>query len=540
MTQHLSRAAWDARCRRIESQPLASNLGTQVDLAAEAFGERPAIVMLGSGERLSYEGLRRLANRFANALAARGVGKGTRVALMSWNSPAVPALWFALAKLGAVLAWANARYTPRELAYVVDDAWAEHVVLHPALVDTWEGIAEKPVRVPAGNVMALGPGTPYPDLLALAEHASEDFTPHWPVGPDDLVNLQYTSGTSGFPKGCMLTHRFWLVAGQGEHQLLGFRLARALYNQNLFYVDGPIFLALGLFAGNALYVADRPSAQRFVPWVKEHGLEYCYFFEALYRQPATPADTGCGLKLAHTFGFSPPEHAELERRYGMLARESYGMTECGPATHMPIEAADMVGSASCGWPAPYRQTSVRNEAFDELPAGETGELWLKGPGLMLGYHNRPEDNARTFRDGWMRTGDLFRRDERGYLYIVGRLKEMIRRNAENIAVREVETVLRAMPGVAEAAVMPVPDSTVGEEVKAYVQLEAGFTREQVSPETILAHCRRDLAPFKVPRYIAYCDAFPKTDSDRVEKKKLIAGVTDLREGSFDRVDGVWR
>jgi len=540
MTQFLSRTAWDARCRRIEAQQLAPNLGAQVDLAAAAFGERPAVVMLGSGETLSFEGMRRLANRLANTLAARGVGKGTRVALMSWNMPAVPALWFALAKLGAVLVWVNARYTPRELAYVVDDSWAEHVVLHPALAGTWDGIADKPIRVAPANVLGLGPGTPWPDLLALAERASDEFRPRTAVGPDDLLNLQYTSGTSGFPKGCMIPHRYWLVAGSGEHQLLGFRLRRALYNQNLFYVDGPIFLALGLFAGNALYVAERPSARHFVPWVRRHGLEYCYFFEALYRQPPTAEDAGCGLRLVHTFGFSPPEHAALERRYGVLAREAYGMTECGSALHMPLEAADMVGSGSCGWPAPYRRASVRNDAFEELPPGETGELWLAGDGLMHGYHNRPEDNARTFRDGWMRTGDLFRCDERGYFSIVGRLKDMIRRNAENIAVREVEAVLRAMPGIAEAAVVAVPDAVVGEEVKAYVQLEAGFSREQVRPEAILAHCRAGLAPFKVPRYLAYRDAFPKTDSDRVEKKKLTAGEADLREGAFDCIDGVWR
>jgi crotonobetaine/carnitine-CoA ligase len=159
---------------------------------------------------------------------------------------------------------------------------------------------------------------------------------------------------------------------------------------------------------------------------------------------------------------------------------------------------------------------------------------------MKGYWNRPEVNAESFRDGWLRTGDLFRADQRGYHYLVGRLKDMIRRNGENIAVAEVEQVLRGIPGIARVAVVPVPDERVDEEVKVYIQLAEGVTRDELTPERVVEAARERLAPFKVPRYVAYRETFPLTESDRVEKKKLTAGIDDLRTDAFDRVDNIWR
>src|SRR5262249_6711762 len=152
------------------------------------------------------------------------------------------------------------------------------------------------------------------------------------------------------------------------------------------------------------------------------------------------------------FGFNKANHADLERRFGAPAREAYGMTESGCALYMPFGESEMVGSGSCGIPCPHREAAILDEDGNPVRQGEIGELWLKGPGLMLGYYKRPEANAETFRGEWMRTGDLFRQDERGYFYIVGRRKDMVRRNAENVAAREVEEVLRELPAIKEAAV----------------------------------------------------------------------------------------
>jgi len=160
--------------------------------------------------------------------------------------------------------------------------------------------------------------------------------------------------------------------------------------------------------------------------------------------------------------------------------------------------------------------------------------------MMLGYYRKPEANEETFFGDWLRTGDLFRQDEQGYFYIVGRKKDMVRKNAENIACREVEAVLRELDSIKEAAVVAVADDKVGEEVKAYIQLQDGYSRTSISPSVILSHCKERLAAFKVPRYIAYREEFPMTDSARVEKAKITAQSPDLRLDSYDRIDNIWR
>jgi len=321
---------------------------------------------------------------------------------------------------------------------------------------------------------------------------------------------------------------------------MGLPLRRALYNQNFFYMDGPFLTVLFLFAGATFYFVSRPSASRFVEWIKKYRIEYCFFFEPIYKVAETQHDADNDLKLLQTFGFNRSHHADLERRFGAPARESYGMTECGVALVMPRDAKHMVGSGSCGLPVPYRELMIVDEKDNPVPRGEIGELLVRGPGMMLGYYRKPEANAEIFLGDWFRTGDLFRQDEAGYFYIVGRTKDMVRRNAENIACREVEEVLRELDAVKEAAVVPVPDDRVGEEVKAYIQLQAGLSSDELPPASIIEHCQERLATFKVPRYIAYRDDFPMTDSSRVEKTKVVAERRDLTLDSYDRVDQVWR
>ena len=306
-------------------------------------------------------------------------------------------------------------------------------------------------------------------------------------------------------------------------------------------MDPQSFVALALNAGAAVYFADRLRASRFMGWVREHDIDFVFLFEAIFKQPPHPDDGRNRLRLACLFGLTPESHAPLESRFATSAREWYGMTEIGAGIYMPMGCTHMVGSGSCGIPSPFREAKVRDpESGRPVAPGEVGELWVRGPGMMLGYYGKPEANAESFREGWFRTGDLFRRDEQGFHYIVGRSKDMIRRSAENIAAREVEAVLRTHPEVREAAVVPVPDEYRGEEVKAYVQLVHGRTREEVPPEALFAHCREHLAPFKVPRYLEYRGGFSYGPADRVEKHRLVAETGDLRRDSYDRVDGVWR
>jgi crotonobetaine/carnitine-CoA ligase len=182
---------------------------------------------------------------------------------------------------------------------------------------------------------------------------------------------------------------------------------------------------------------------------------------------------------------------------------------------------------------------VVDESGNDVPDGETGELVVRGPGIMSGYYCRPDANRDSYFGDWFRTGDLFRRDERGFHYIVGRLKDMVRRSSENIAAREVEAVLRGMPEILEAAIVPVPDAMRGEEVKAYIVLQPEAREGGLELERIFAHCEANLASFKVPRYIEFIDALPKTPSEKIAKGVLLKSRPDLRSGSYDRVEGRW-
>jgi crotonobetaine/carnitine-CoA ligase len=198
----------------------------------------------------------------------------------------------------------------------------------------------------------------------------------------------------------------------------------------------------------------------------------------------------------------------------------------------------MVGSGSCGLAEPFRECRIADENGNTLPVGAIGELVIRGPGMLQGYYKKPEANAAAFHGEWFRTGDLFRQDERGYFTIVGRVKDMIRRSGENIAAREVEEVILSLPEIAEAACVPVPDSRRGEEVKALLVLQPGIARDALPPARVLDHCRAGLAAFKVPRYLAYVAALPKTGSSKIAKAELRA-QPDPTAGCYDAVEQRW-
>lgn len=527
--------------RAVEETPLPETMGALLDQTADRYPDRVIWNFFERNESYTYREARERVARAANAFRALGVKKGTHVGVMSPNVGAFLITWLALARLGAALVALNTRYTPREVDYVLRDSEADFLVVHESLLPAYESIEDKPPRLARDRIVVIeGKASGFEIWEELVSAASSDFTPVETVQADDVLNIQYTSGTTGFPKGCLLTHRYWLIMGKSHSAIPEMPIERVLYNQNFFYLDGPAIATMCLHLGATFYFASRPSAAKFVEWARKYRIEYLFFFEVLYKQPETPLDGRNDLKLIHIFGFNKKHHADLERRFALVARESYGMTEAGCITYMPVADRHMVGSGSCGIAAPYRTIKIANDDGTPVPRGEVGELWVRGPGMMLGYYKKPDANAESLRDGWFLTGDLFRQDEDGYYYIVGRKKDMVRRNAENIAAREVEAVLRGIPQVKEVAVVPVPDERVGEEVKAYIQLQPGLSRNDLPAERVIEHCKSNLATFKIPRYIAYADSFPMTDSDRVEKKKLVAGVSDLRLDSYDRVDNVWR
>lgn len=527
----------------IEATPLASNIWSLVEGAVAANTGKPMWTFFeeSEGGTATYDEVKQRIERTAAALYAAGVRKGSHVAVMLPNSPQFPATWLAIARLGAVMVPVNVNYTGRELHYVLTDSDATFLVIHADCLPAYAALgAEAPLE--PHNLLVVGEGDGTGRSLARLQAEAPDLPQGLPEPEiDDLVNIQYTSGTTGFPKGCMLTHRYWLtlslVAGMrgGQDE----QATNILVAQPYFYMDPQWLTLMAMRAGGQIFVARRASSTRFMDWVRKYRIHYCLFPEIVYQQPPSPQDGENSLKRVSIFGFDKERHADLERRYNTIARESFGMTEVGSALFLPREATHMVGSGSCGRPSPFREAKIVDADGKDVPVGEVGELCIRGPGIMLGYYKKPEANASSYFGDWFRTGDLFWKDSQGFHYIVGRLKDMIRRSGENIAAREVEAVLREHPGVLEAAAVGVKDPARGEEVKAYLVLRPGITPDEVPPQAIFEHCGTRLAAFKIPRFIEYRDSLPKTPSEKIAKQKLVAEKADLRAGSFDRVAGAW-
>ena len=513
-------------------------MGALLDDAASAAPERTALDFFERGERLTYRALKERVDRLAAGLARAGVRKGSHVGVMLPNTPEFPLTWLALARLGAVMIPLNITFTPREMSYVVGDAEAQFLVVDEERLGTLAALPERPAGLTDDRVFVVGSPRAGQQRWDALEDADVASLPNETVDCDDLMNIQYTSGTTGFPKGCLLTQRYWLTIGKVNARRDGVVYARILASTPFFYMDPQWLLMMGFYQRATLYVALRQSASRFMQWVRTQRIQFCLFPEIVYKQPPSPLDRDNEVIRANVYGLNKGNHAALEQRFGFVVREAFGMTEVGSGLFMPIEATDMVGSGSCGIPVPFREARIADADGMTVAPGETGELLLRGPAMLRGYYRKPEATAAAFHGEWFRTGDLFRQDERGYYYIVGRVKEMIRRAGENISAHEVEAVLRQMPEIVEAAAVPVPDATRDEEVKVFVVLRPGLTRDDVPPPRIVAHCEANLARFKVPRYVAYIDRLPKTPSEKIAKH-LLAGPPHASLPTYDRVEARW-
>jgi acyl-CoA synthetase (AMP-forming)/AMP-acid ligase II len=524
----------------IEAEPFPRNLAAYIDGLADEMGDAVAANFFDAGVKLSYREIADKTRALAAGLSARGIRFGDRVGVMLPNIPAFPLTWLALARIGAIMAPINIRYTPREVAYVLTDSGAQTLVTDAEILAEIAGAPELAGLAALENPIVVGSDDPARSWQRLADADASGFAPQREPELDDLINIQYTSGTTGFPKGCMLSHRYWLTLSRVAAMRANGIVRNVLAAQPFYYMDPQWLLLMAMRLRGTLFVAAKASGTNFLDWVRRYNLEYCIFPQILMKQPERPDDADLPLKMVSIFGHRKEMHATLEKRFNLVARESFGMTEVGSALFTPYGATSMVGSGTCGIPSPFREATIRDENGDAVRDGEIGELWIRGPGILQGYWNKPEANADSFReDGWFRTGDLFRRDERGFHYIVGRIKDMIRRSGENIAAREVEAVMLGWPDILEAAAIPVPDIDRGQEVKACLVLKPGVAREGFPVEAFLEHCAGHLAPFKVPRFVEIRDSLPKTPSEKVAKHMIVAERDDLRAGAYDRLARAW-
>jgi acyl-CoA synthetase (AMP-forming)/AMP-acid ligase II len=523
-----------------------SSLPQLVDEAARRFGDAPLWISIDDGTQISHSDFSELTVRCAEALRARGVHHGTHVAVMLPAVPAYPVTWFALARIGAVMVPLNSRYKAADLEYVLRDSNAAFLVIDESALPVFGSIAARDELIPPANRIVhrldsdfvrecRGSAEAALPCNASTSTMARDRLQVDDVGPETLMCIQYTSGSTGFPKGCMLTQDYWLVLGLVRaHQ--GPPPRRLLIDKPMSYMGGMWRFLVALYLGSAAVVARKFSLSVLQDRLVEWNIDYFGATDAVAKLPHHPGLAGLEMAWISIAGLSGNLHEALERRFHAPVRELYGLTETGSTLYMPTDAVHMVGSGSCGVPAPFRACRIVGPDGKDVRPGEIGELWVSGRGILKGYYNKPDATREAFSGEWFRTGDLFRQDEKGYFYIQGRIKDSIRRSGENISAREVETIASGVPGVSETAAVAVKDELRGEEVKLCVALQPGYTREQVTPEAVGAFCAERLAEFKVPRYVSYVEEMPRTSSNKIAKLEL---VKNEGQAVFDRVKKVW-
>lgn len=501
---------------------------------------------------MTYARLDGLADRFAAGLQGLGVRKGDRVALVLPNCPQFLYAFYGTLKAGAVAVPTNPLYTVRELRHQLADSGARTVVVMSKL---YPQVAEAATGTDVRDIIVTNVKEHFPlalrILFTLAKERKEghrvdirgDARAVWlrdllrgagarvpvPVDPADLAVLQYTGGTTGTPKGAMLSHRA-LVAN--VHQNRAWHTAirpgdSVLAIMPFFHVYGlTVVMGLAVMSAMTMVLIPRPDLRHIFLAIEKHRPRYFPGAPRIYVLLNASRDLArYDLTSIHTFGSgSAALPVEVMRRFeeltGGKVLEGYGLSEAAPVTHSnPRERPRKPGSV--GLPLPDVDCRIVDveTGTREVEPGEAGELCVRGPNLMDGYWRNPEETALVLRDGWLYTGDIVRMDDDGYFFVVDRKKEMIVVSGFKVYPREVDEILFAHPAVLEAAAVGVPHPSKGEVVKAFVVLRPGAT---ATAQDIVDHCRKDLAPYKVPVEVAFRDELPKTIVGKVLRRQLAA------------------
>lgn len=535
-----------------------------LDEAADKHPDRTAIVFGAVAHKLpgqplldgkvTYRELREAANRFANGLLQLGVKKGDRVAIYLPNSPQFVIAYYGTLKAGAIIAPVNPIYTPRELEFILKDSGAETIV---ALSQFYPRFQSVRANTRVKNVIVANVKEYFPSLLktlftlamekkeghrvelAAGDHWFQDILkgapasePQVKVFPNDDAVLLYTGGTTGLPKAAELMHCNlvanvcqlaawipWAKESNGE----GFLTALPMFHS---YAMTTCLNIAMMIAGKLILIPNPRDMDHILKSIDRHqpslfpGVPTMY--TAINNNPATGKYNLRSIKACISGAAGLP--VEVQKKFqditGARLVEGYGLSECSPVVSAnPVFGENRIGTIG----VPMPDTDVK--LFDietgehEVPVGEPGELSVRGPQVMKGYWNKPDETAKTIRDGWLHTGDVAVMDPDGYFRIVDRLKEMIISGGYNIYPREIEEVLYQHPAVLEAAAIGVADSYRGESAKAFVVLKPGQT---ATPEELIAFAKQHLAPYKVPRQIEFRDALPKTMIGKILRRELVA------------------
>jgi long-chain acyl-CoA synthetase len=479
------------------------------------YGEHVALAF--EGQEWTNVAVQRAACRLAHALRRLGVRPGERVVVLLPNCPEVIQAYGGIWRAGAVIVPVVFLLNPTEVRHILDHAEARALITSPDLAwkaEGWDG-----VRIVVGGEVpgALGWDSvlgPEPDRFPPTERAD-----------DDLAALLYTAGTTGQPKGVALSHGNLVANARAAASL--YELEREQWSLAVLPLSHSYGLTLmntGSVLGTRAVMLRWFNPELVLETIERYRVQYMAGVPTMYVYLLNHPDAGrFDTSSMRAWGSGaaplPVEIVEpFEKRFGGRILEGYGLTEAGPV----VSAHRLSGErrlGSVGQPIPGVEVTVVDDQDRALAAGDIGEVCVRSPAVMLGYHGMPEETARVLRHGWLHTGDMGRLDADGYLYIVERKKDLIIRGGFNIYPREVEEVLYAHPAVAEAGVVGRPDALMGEEVRAFVVLKTG---EQATADDLLAFCRTRLAKFKCPREIRFVEALPKSPIGKILKKELRA------------------
>jgi fatty-acyl-CoA synthase len=505
------------------------------DWIAHFAGRTPhkvAAVDLASDRRLTYAQLDARISRLASHLREElKIARGARVAVLALNTTDTLEIQFACGRLGAVFVPLNTRLTVPELHFIVGDC-APRLMIHDAdLAETALAVAK---LCNTASTLKLGPDGSYECAIASAKPLAGSEM----VTLDDISTIMYTSGTTGLPKGAIITHgmTFWNCVNLGGPACIG-PSSVLLTVLPLFHTGGlNCYTNPVLHAGGTVLIMRQFDPAVALKLISDplQGINVFFGVPSIYQFMAQHPAFGAadfGRLIVGGVGGAPMPVPLLQvwEARGVALQQGYGMTETSPAV-LVLDREDAARKAgSAGKPVLHTEVRVVRPDGTDCAAGELGELWVKGPNITPGYWNRPDANESSFTDGWLHTGDATRVDDEGFYYIVDRWKDMYISGGENVYPAEVENVLHQLGAIAEAAVIGVPDAQWGEIGMAIVAVKPG---QSLTESEIMEHCAKNLARFKSPRLIRFVDALPRNATGKIHKPTLrknfsIASATDM-------------
>lgn len=501
-----------------------------------------ATAIIYEGKQTTYRELKAQVDRLANAWKELGVQKGDRIGLMLANHPDYIVSYYATQMLGAIVVQVNPLYTARELQGIVNDVHMNYIVTHDSNRDTISQIETNRLQAvflsndPKPDDVTLQ--LPTYELHNLIERSTPLATYEEIDIHDDVAVIQFTGGTTGQMKGAMLTH-FNLLA----NIIQSYAMYSDLLNdgKEVTLAATPFYhvyamtaaMNVSIFSGQAILIVRKFQIDEALELIKTYRPSFFpgvpTMYNAFVNHPNVKAYGLDCLKVCASG--SAPLPQDVLRRFreitGVPILEGYGLSETSPSTHRnPIHAKRKVGSI--GIPIPLTDSKVVDDNGNEVEHGEVGELIIKGPQVMKGYFQNPDETAEALRDGWLYTGDLATMDEEGYFYIVGRKKEMIISGGFNIYPQEVEDILYAHPAVKEAAVVGIPDEHSGERVKAFIVLREDM---DATSEELIDHCYDKLTRYKVPREIEIRHDLPRNTVGKLLKRILVNEELEKGKGN---------